>query len=154
MVVSLLGRKNKPRFSVDSGSRTFEKQRRYGVKLHCEDLFGSVLLVDNFKSIEVYFTGLPEKCPFVREAIKEAIATCTELLSYDTEDLKILVTLACRQKHRKDDGKLHGVRLRPDNNRFLANCLVESEIATFIITDLRQLCWLNGKCIHSYMQRI
>ena len=151
MVVSLLGRKDKPRFSVDSGSRTFEKQRRYGVKLHSEDLFGSVLLVDNFKSIEVYFTGLPEKCPFVREAIKEA---CTELLSYDTKDLKILVTLACRQKHRKDDGKQHGVHLRPDNNRFLANCLVESEIATFIITDPRQLCWLNGKYIQSYMQRI
>ena len=154
MVVSLLGRKDKPQFSVDSGSRTFERQRRYGVKLHSEDLFGNVLLVDNFKSIEVYFTGLPEKCPFVREAIKEAIATCTELLSYDNKDLKILVTLACRQKHRKDDGKLHGVRLRPDNNRFLANCLVESEIATFIITDPRQLCWLNGKCIYSYMQRI
>ena len=144
LVISLLQRQGSPQFSIDSESRSYERQLRYGVKLYSKDLFGTVLLVDNFKCIEVYFTGPQKECPQVRIAITKAMTTCTELLLYDVDQLKPVATLVCQQKHRKDDGKLHGISFKYDKGCIFGNCLVESEIAAFEVIDERQLCWLKG----------
>ena len=88
---------------------TYKKQLRYGVKLNSTDLLGTVLLVDNFKCIEVYFTGPQIECPIVHLAIIKAMSICTELLLYDVDHLNPVAILVCRQKHQKDDGKLHGI---------------------------------------------
>ena len=153
-MVSLLQRQETPQFSIDSESRTYERQLRYGIKLNSKDLFGTVLLVDNFKCIEVYFTGFSSKCPQVRLAIIEAMTRCAELLLYDIDQLKPVATLVCQQNHRKNDGKLHGISVKYDEGYICGNCLVESEIATFKVIDERQLCWLKGKFMTEFIYHI
>ena len=154
LVVSLLQRQETPQFSIDSESRTYERQLRYGVKLNSKDLLGTVLLVDNFKCIEVYFTGPQKECPIVRLAITKAMSICTELLLYDVDQLNAVPTLVCRQKHRKDDGKLHGISFKYVEGCIYGNCLVESEIAAFKVIDERQLCWLKGECMTEFIYHI
>ncbi|XP_019863910.1 PREDICTED: uncharacterized protein LOC109593121, partial [Amphimedon queenslandica] len=71
LIVSLLSRKEKPHFFIDSRSRNFPQQLRYAVKLYSEDLFGSIFLCDNLKSIEIIFTGLTRHCYTLRQVILE-----------------------------------------------------------------------------------
>ena len=144
VVVAMLDRKHKPYFFLDSRSRSFPRQLRYGIKLYSDDLLGSVLLVDCFYWIEVYFTGLPENCPILRQVMKEAISSCAELLDYDVKAVEIEVTLPCLEKHKVDDDKIHGVVIKYNHGRYIGQCPVESEI-TFEVTEKRQLCWFKGK---------
>ena len=76
-MVAIFSRQDKPRFLIDSRSPTFPRQLRYAVLLYSEDLFGSVLLVDRFYWIEVYYNGLSENCFCLCHIICEAIHVLT-----------------------------------------------------------------------------
>ena len=143
-MVALINRSNKPHFFLDSSSPSFPRQLRYAVRLYSEDLLGSVLLVDTFKWIEVYFIGLTRNCPVLRQVIKDTISSCTELLAYDDASLEVTVTLPCYQEHVKQDVKFHGISLKYDKGEFIAQCPEDKDIPPFIVTNERQLCWLQG----------
>ena len=54
------------------------------------------------------------------------------------------VTLPCYQKHVKQDVKFHDISLKYDRGEFIAQCPEDKNIPPFIVTNKRQLCWLQG----------
>ena len=117
---------------------------RFAVLLYSEDLFGSVLLVDQFYWIEVYYNGLTENCFQLRKVICKAIATCTEILAYDEGAINAKVTVPCLQEHQLSGHKLHPVILSMDKNPPAIRCSLESHLPTLLLTNERQTCWLIG----------
>ena len=142
-----MNRKTKPHFFIDSNSHFFPQQLRYAVRLYSEDLLGSVLLIDAFKCIEVYFNGFIENCPVLRQVIREAISSCADLLGYDHKSLQVTVTLPCHQDHFIRVSSSHGVILKYDEGRHIAKCSEDEDVPPFVVTEKRQVCWLNGKLI-------
>ena len=152
--MALLNRDCRPHFFIDSNSRSFPQQLRYAVRLYSEDLLGSLLLIDAFKWIEVYFNGFIENCPVLRQIIKEAISSCADLLAYDHGSLEVTVTLPCHQEHFIDALEFHGVILKYDQGRHIAKCSEDEDVPPFVITDKRQVCWLNGKLYRKFLNYI
>ena len=150
--MALLNRDKKPLFFIDSNSRSFPRQLRYAVRLYSEDLLGSLLLIDAFKWIEVYFKGFIENCPVLRQIIRDAISSCADLLAYDHELLEVTVTLPCHQKHFIDALSFHSVILKHDQGRHIAKCSEDEDVPPFVITDKRQVCWLNGKLYSKFLK--
>ena len=146
-MVAIVSRRDKPQFFIDSRSPTFPRQLRYAVLLYSEDLFGSVLLVDRFYWLEVYYNGLNENCFKLRKIICEAISTCADILSYNKDAIIAQVTVPCQQEHilRVHDNKVHPVVLSMDKNPPIIRCSIEKELPTLRLTDERQTCWLIGK---------
>ena len=157
--MALLNRKSRPQFFIDSNSHSFPRQLRYAVRLYSEDLLGSVLLIDGFKWIEVYFNGFIENCPVLRQVIRETISSCADLLAYDHKSLQVTVTLPCHQDHFIAASSFHGVILKYDQGRHIAKCSEDEDIPPFVVTEKRQVCWLNGKlyiiikymCMHTLL---
>ena len=145
VVVALVDRTESPHFSLDSCSIAFPRQLRYAVLLYSEDLFGSVLIVDQFYWIEVYYNGMTENCFKLRNVICEAISTCADILAYDEEVLKAEVTVPCKQAHREYGHKLHPVIISWDHKPPLMRCSIEKQLPTLQLIDKRQTCWLISK---------
>ena len=145
--MALVARKDKPQFFIDSRSPTFPRQLRYAVLLYSEDLFGSVLLVDQFYWLEVYYNGLNENCFQLRNIICKAISTCADILAYNKDAIIAQVTVSCQQKHISSvhDNKLHPVVLSMDKDPPVIRCSIEKELPTLRLTDERRTCWLIGK---------
>ena len=146
LVVTILTRQGKPQFFIASRSPTFPRQLRYAVLLYSEDLFGSVLLVDRFYWLEIYYNGLSENCFQLHYIICEAISTCAEILAYDKEAVITEITVPCQQKHllRVHDNKLHPVVLSANKDPPVIRYSVEKELPTLRLTDKQQTCWLIG----------
>ena len=148
VVVTLVSRKEKPQFYINREARssTFPTQLRYAVLLDTSvDLFGSVLLVDRFYWIEVYYTGLIKNCFQLREVICEAISTCADILAYDKVALKAEVSVSCQRKHQKTGYKSHPVLISYEDNPPSIRCSIEKSLPTLQLTDERQKCWFVGK---------
>ena len=145
-MVAIVSRQDKPRFFIDSRSPTFPRQLRYAVLLYSEDLFGSVLLVDQFYWLEVYYNGLSENCFQLRNIICKAISTYADILAYDKDAIIVLVTVPCQQKHISSvhGNKLHPVVLSMDKDPPVIRSSIEKELPTLRLTDERQTCWLIG----------
>ena len=148
VVVALLSRKETPLFSLDSRSPTFPRQLRYAVKLYSEDLLGSMLLVDTFNWIEVYYTGLTENCPVILEIIKIAVSSCAKILAYDNLVLNCMVTVPCQLKHRfkETNPKMHPVTISFMKTPPIIGCSIETELPLVPLTNCRQSCWFTSKC--------
>ena len=146
LVVTILSRQGKPQFFIASQSPTFPRQLRYAVLLYSEDLFGSVLLVDQFYWLEIYYNGLSENCFQLHYIICKAISTCAEILAYDKEAVITEITVPCQQKHllRVHDNKLHPVVLSANKDPPVIRYSVEKELSTLRLTDKQQTCWLIG----------
>ena len=152
-MVALVTRKEKPQFYINHETRssTFPTQLRYAVLLDTSvDLFGSVLLVDRFYWIEVYYTGLIKNCFRLREVICEAIPTCADILAYDKVALKAKVTVSCQQKHQKTGYKLHPVLISYEDDPPSIRCSIEKNLPTLQLTNERQTCWLTSKFRNAY----
>ena len=145
--MALVSKRDKPQFFIDSRSPTFPRQLRYAVLLYSEDLFGSVLLVDRFYWLEIYYNGLSENCFQLRNIICKAISTCADILAYNKDAIIAQVTVPCQQKHISSvhDNKLHPVVLSMDKDPPIIRCSIEKELPTLRLTDERQTCWLIGK---------
>ena len=155
LVVSLLNRQKPPLFKLDDRCT----QLRYSVGL-CFD-GGSLLLVDSFTWMEVYYTGnvvminiiithtyvgiLPEKyCTVIRKVLDEAISICAELLSYEPESIQYIPAVLCRQKH-SDDVKVHTVDIK---NYLFGVCTIDNTMPPWKVENEKELCWFSGnKCI-------
>ena len=145
VVVALVDRTERPQFDIDSCSIAFPRQLRYAVLLYSEDLFGSVLLVDRFYWIEVYYNGVTKNCFKLRKVIREAISSCADILAYDEGALKAEVTVPCKQDHSESGYKLHPVIISWDDDPPLMRCSIEKQLPTLEIIDERQTCWLIGE---------
>ena len=142
VVVALVDRTESPQFDIDSCSIAFPRQLRYAVLLYSEDLFGSVLLVDRFYWIKVYYNGVTKNCFKLRKVICEAISACAEILAYDEGALKAEVSVPCKQEHSESGHKLHPVIISWDHDPLLIRCSIEKQLPTLELIDERQTCWL------------
>ena len=142
VVVALVDRTERPQFDIDSCSIAFPRQLRYAVLLYSEDLFGSVLLVDRFYWIEVYYNGVTKNCFKLRKVICEAISACSDILAYDEGVLKAEVSVPCKQEHSESEHKLHAVIISWDHDPLLIRCSIEKQLPTLELIDGRQTCWL------------
>ena len=145
-MVAIVSRQDNPQFFIDSRSPTSPRQLRYAVLLYSEDLFGSVLLLDRFYWLEVYYNGLSENCFQLPNIICKAISTCADILAYDKDAIIAQVTVPYQQKHISSvqNNKLHPVVLSMDKNPPVIRCSIEKELPTLRLTDERQTCWLIG----------
>ena len=144
-MVALADRTESPQFDIDSCSIAFPRQLRYAVLLYSEDLFGSILLVDRFYWIEVYYNGLTKDCFKLRKVICEAISACTDILAYDEGALKAEVSVPCKQEHSESGYKLHPVIISWGHDPPLMRCSIEKQLPTLQLIDERQTCWLIGE---------
>ena len=105
--------------------------------LYSEDLFGSVLLVDQFYWLEVYYNGLNDNCFHLRHIICEAISTCADILAYNKDAIIVQVSVPCQQNHLLSihDNKLHPAVLSMDKDPPIIRSSIEKEIPTLKLTD-------------------
>ena len=153
VVVALVSQKEKPKFYINRETRssTFPTQLRYAVLLDTSvDLFGSVLLVDRFYWIEVYYSGLIKNCIQLRQVICEAISTCADILAYDKVALKAEVTVSCQREHQKTGYKLHPVLISCEDDPPSIRCSIEKNLPTLQLTNEKQKCWFIGKFEKQY----
>ena len=153
VVVALVTRIEKPQFYINKETRlsTHSTQLRYAILLDTSvDLFGSVLLVDRFYWIEVYYTGLTKNCFRLRQVICEAISTCADILAYEEGALKAEVTVSCQRVHQKTGYQLHPVLISYEDDPPSIRCSIEKNLPTLQLTNERQKCWLFGKCRKKY----
>uniref|UniRef100_A0A1X7TUD3 Death domain-containing protein n=1 Tax=Amphimedon queenslandica TaxID=400682 RepID=A0A1X7TUD3_AMPQE len=144
LIVSLLSRKESPHFFIDSKSPFFPKQLRHAVKLYSEDLFGSVIFVDEHKFIEVYFTGNPKDCSVLRPVILEGLSASAAALAYNEETLGISAVTYCPQKHRSRETERnpHPIEISYKRDPPEIRCSIETDLPPIALTDERQSCWL------------
>ena len=147
VVVALVDKTENPQFDIGSCSRAFPRQLRYAILLYSEDLFGFVLLVDQFYWIEIYYNGVTKNCFKLRQVICEVISACANILAFDEGALKAEVTVPCNQKHIESGYKLHPVITSCDNDPPLLRCSIEKQLPILELTDERQTCWLIGKML-------
>ena len=149
LIVSLLSRKEEPFFFIDSRTSEFPQQLRHAVKLYTEDLFGSVFLCENYESIEVYFTGLPQHCYLLRKVILEGLSFSAEVLQYDEEKLNMSALVRCNRKHilSVHDEKSHPITISYKRNPPEIGCSMQTSLPTITINELnkKKSCWLIGK---------
>jgi hypothetical protein len=149
--VSLLSLEDKnTRFFIDSKSPIFPRQLRYAVKLYSPDILGSVLILDSFDYIEVFFTGNPKCCFQLRKIIKECITKSAKDLSYD---VKFDMTILCNLKNhfnRYNNVQTHPVNISWARTPPQLVCSLETEQEVYELTDDRQRCWF----IESYINDI
>ena len=147
LIVSLLSRQESPHFFIDSKSPFFPKQLRHAVKLYSEDLFGSVIFVDEYKYIEVYFTGNSKDCSHLRSVILEGLSASAAALAYNEETLEISAVTYCHQKHRRRETERtpHPINISYKRNPPEIRCSIETDLEPIPLNDKRQSCWLLGK---------
>ena len=149
LIVSLLSRQREPLFYIDSFSSDFPKQLRHAVKLYSEDLFGSVFLCEDYKWIEVYFTGRPQHCCLLRKVILEGLSASAGVLGYDEEALDVSALVRCNRKHiiAANDNVPHPITLSRKMNPPAIGCSMESGLPTISMSNIdeRQSFWLIGK---------
>ena len=67
---------------------TISKQLRYAIEFSSKELTGSLLLVEEFGWIEIYFNGIVCDGFKICNVIEEAIAPCAGLLGYKPSALQ------------------------------------------------------------------
>ncbi|XP_019856438.1 PREDICTED: uncharacterized protein LOC109584972 [Amphimedon queenslandica] len=146
LIVSLLSRQKEPFFFIDSKSPFFPKQLRHAVKLYSEDLFGSIIFVDEVKYIEVYFTGSTKDCYHLRSVILEGLSVSAAALAYNEEELEISAVTYCHHNHRRRETKKtpHPISISYKRNPPEISCSIETDLPSIELTDKRQSCWLIG----------
>ena len=95
--------------------------------------------------MEVYYDGpLSDYCCPLLAAIKDAISSCADLLSYEPSALDCEAIVPCNQQH-STKSCFHPIQLCNDvTEGYIANCSIEPHLS-FKVTDERQTCWLSGK---------
>ena len=102
-------------------------------------MIGSLLLVEEFGWIEIYFKGKQHDCCIVHDVIKEAIKLCAELLGYKPSALQYdLLPLCSLPEHKQE--KFHPVSNVKDRNAFCEGMINLTE---------KQLCWFTSKSYYT-----
>ena len=147
LIVSLLSRQEEPFFGIDSGSLSFPKQLRHAVKLYSEDIFGSIIMCENYQSIEIYFTGLCEHCCRLRKVILEGLSASAKVLRYNVNALDVSANVRCNRKHSipDNDKEPHPITISYKTNPPAIGCSKESDLPVIFKVTEKQECWLKGK---------
>ena len=147
LVVSLLSRQEEPFFIIDSGSLSFPKQLRHAVKLYSEDIFGSIIMCENYQSIEIYFTGPPQHCRLLRKVILDGLSACAKVLRYNENALDVSANVRCNRKHSipDNDKEPHPITISYKTNPPAIGCSKESDLPVIFKVTEKQECWLKGK---------
>ena len=118
------------------------------MKLYTEELFGSVFLSENYESIEVYFTGRPRHCHYLRKVILEALSISGKVLQYDEKKINMSAVVHCNRKHSvpANDKMIHPIPISYKNDPPEICCSVETSLPTITISET-QTCWLISKSI-------
>jgi hypothetical protein len=111
-------------------------QSRYVIELSSKGLTGSLVLIEKFRWIEVYFNGMIYDCVKVREVIEEAIGPCAEVLSYEESALEYDILPLCTYSEQHKDNKQH-----PVSEIFLENRI--AKCGNPFPLNKRQLCWFQ-----------
>ena len=127
----------------------FPRQLRHAVKLYSEDLFGSVFLCDDYKLIEVYFTGRSHYCRLLRKVILEGLSASAEVLGYDEKTLNISALVHCHRQHiiATNNKEPHSITISYKRDTPEVGCSIETGLYTITVNDIsdKQSCWLIGK---------
>ena len=143
--MSLLSRQEKPFFNIDSSSSS-SKQLRHAVKLFSEDIFGSIIMCENYQSIEIYFTGPPQHCCCLHKVILEGLSASAKVLRYNENALDVFAHVRCNREHLipDNDKEPHPITISYETNPPAIGCSKESDLpVTFKVTE-KQKCWLKG----------
>ena len=105
--------------------------------------------MDDYRSIEVYFTGRPKHCYLLRQVILQALHSSSEILAYDEEKTEFTAATYCRRKHvtRAAETTPHPITVSFRENPPEVRCSMETDLPSLELSDERQKCWLIGKCI-------
>ena len=145
-MVALLGRNNVPRFSLDTSTH---QQLRYAIHLDSERMDGSVILVDSYDWLELYYTGFPgSHCRSLLQAVMDILPICAETLHYDSSVAHVSPTLRCQNKHEKSV-PVHPAKLSYADGIMVAKCTQQNTLPGIKLTDKRQLAWFPQSTHHS-----
>ena len=128
-------------------SIAFLRQLCYAVLLYSEDLFGSVLLVDRFYWIEVYYKGAIKivlNCAKCSVKLYQLVLIYWHMMKGHSK-LKYL-SLVNKSTVKVDTSYIQSY-ISWDDDPPLIRCSIEKQLPTLEIIDKRQTCWLIGKII-------
>ena len=154
-VVAILNRKRSPLFTLDCLDPQFPSQLRYAVRLRSEDPAGTLLLVDTMLWMEVYWTGLPNKCSILQDIVSTAIASCAEPLAYHPSALEYHPAILCNARHhrQKDLSPIHPARVTVESDKvIIASCTEQKSLPPFELTERSHLCWMKESGKVSFIQ--
>ena len=134
-----MGKENAPKMFLDSSVQ----QLRYAIHLDCDDMNGSVVLVDSYDWLELYYTGLPgSHCRKLLQSIKDVLPTCTDTLHYDSSVAHVVPTLRCQNKH-ETSVPVHPAKLSYVDGIMVATCTEQKKLPPVKLSDERQLTWFQ-----------
>ena len=134
-----MGKENVTKMSLDSSVQ----QLRYAIHLDCDDMDGSVVLVDSYDWLELYYTGLPgSHCRKLLQSIKDVLPTCADTLHYDSSVAHVVPTLRCQNKHEKSV-PVHPAKLSYVDGIMVATCTEQKKLPPVKLTDERHLAWFS-----------
>ena len=147
LIVSLLSRQENPSFYIDSRSLSFPKQLRHAVKLFSDDIFGSVIMCENYQSIEIYFTGPPQHCCLLRKVILDGLSASAKVLQYNEKELGVFALVRCNRKHSisDNDEEPHPITISYKTKSPAIGCRNESDLPVIFEVTEKQRYWLTGK---------
>ena len=65
------------------------------------------------------------------------------------------MTLSCHQGHFKDVLSFYIIEMKHDQGRYIVKCSDKIRMfLLFVVTDKRQVCWLNGKLTMKYLMHV
>ena len=138
-MVALLVRVNKPLFTLDMTTQ----QRRDVIHLYSHCLNGSVVLINTYNWLEIYYTGLPGiGCSKVLQAIKDVLPKCARTLYYDDSVTQVIPTFPCQNQHDKSVA-LHPAELTLEGRILVATCTEDKTLPPVKLTDERYLAWFE-----------
>ena len=141
MVVGLLNREHSPKFRIDPDV----EQLRNAIELFSDDFSASVVLIEHFHWIEVYFyCDEEDKCHKFKVALGESILNCAKRLGYDSSKLNFVTTVPCQLPHTKGPYSFHPVIVNEESGKI--NCSIEKRQCSKLSN--RQIrCWFPSKSL-------
>ena len=140
-----MGKENVPKMSLDSSAQ----QRRYAIHLDSDDMDGSVVLVDSYNWLELYYTGLPgSHCRNLLQAVMDVLPICADTLHYDSSVSDVVPTLRCQNEHEKSV-PVHPAKLSYVDGMMVATCTEQKKLPPVKVTDKRHLAWFPQYRDHS-----
>ena len=141
MVVGLLNRKHSPKFRIDPDV----EQLRNAIELFSDDFSASVVLIEDFHWIEVYFyCDEEDKCHKFKVVLGESISNCAKRLGYDSSKLKFVTTVPCQLPHSNGPYSFHPVIVNEESGKI--NCSIEKRLRSKL-SDKQIRCWFPSKSL-------
>ena len=139
LVVNMINRQIAPNFELfqPSGCSDQVLQYRNAIRLSSLDLGGAVLLVDAVYWLEVYYSGRPDRCLLIRQAVYDGIEAVVKKFQY-----KPILTMPQQRFHCSFCTYEEEHLCRPDDAKTILTCCWDG-ITIADINHKRQTPWLE-----------